>query len=152
MAEAAPANLPPGTLSLRIDLPGGRRFGPGKAALLAHVEALGSIAAAGREMGMSYARAWRLIEAMNAEFAAPLVQRQAGGAGGGGALLTETGHAVLAAYRAALEAASAAAAAPLARFADLAGPVSPVSSDPISPDPVSPDPLSPGPTSPEPGS
>ncbi|GGB31737.1 hypothetical protein GCM10011505_11530 [Tistrella bauzanensis] len=115
-----PATRP--TLSLRIDLSGGRRFGPGKAALLRHVAAEGSIAAAGREMGMSYARAWRLIEAMNGDFAERLVTRQTGGSGGGGAVLTEAGLKVLAAYDAALAAASAAAADAAAMIADLAGP------------------------------
>ncbi|MEN2978389.1 LysR family transcriptional regulator [Tistrella bauzanensis] len=120
MPPRPPAARP--TLSVRIDLPDGRRFGPGKASLLRHVAEEGSIAAAGREMGMSYARAWRLIEAMNRDFPDRLVTRQTGGAGGGGAVLTETGRQVLAAYDAALAAASAAAADAAAMIAALAGP------------------------------
>ncbi|MCB1386803.1 MAG: winged helix-turn-helix domain-containing protein [Nitratireductor sp.] len=80
-------------------------FGPGKADLLEHIEKTGSIAAAGRAMGMSYKRAWMLVETMNALFAEPLVSSNRGGSEGGGAALTQTGRAVLAHYRA-LEAAT----------------------------------------------
>ncbi|MCC4246615.1 winged helix-turn-helix domain-containing protein [Stappia indica] len=75
-------------------------FGPGKADLLEGIAATGSIAAAGRRMGMSYKRAWMLVEQMNAMFAAPLVESSRGGASGGGARLTEGGEAVLDLYRA----------------------------------------------------
>ena len=75
-------------------------FGPGKADLLEGIAATGSIAAAGRRMGMSYKRAWMLVEQMNAMFAAPLVESSRGGASGGGARLTEGGEAVLELYRA----------------------------------------------------
>jgi len=74
-------------------------IGPGKADLLDGIDRRGSIAAAGREMGMSYKRAWELIGTLNAMFRAPLVTRTRGGAGGGGAALTETGREVLALYR-----------------------------------------------------
>lgn len=74
-------------------------IGPGKAELLERIARTGSIAAAGREMGMSYKRAWMLIETLNAMFAEPLVRSTRGGPGGGGAVLTETGQTVLDAYR-----------------------------------------------------
>ena len=83
---------------LRVFL-GPDMIGPGKAALLEGIARSGSISAAGRDMGMSYKRAWSLVETMNAMFAAPLVASARGGPGGGGAVLTETGHAVLALYR-----------------------------------------------------
>ena len=75
-------------------------LGPGKAELLAQIAASGSIAAAGRAMGMSYKRAWSLVEEMNHAFCAPLVISSRGGAAGGGATLTDTGAQVLAHYRA----------------------------------------------------
>ena len=75
-------------------------MGPGKAELLERIDRTGSIAAAGREMGMSYKRAWQLVEAMNAMFRAPLVLSSRGGAKGGGAVVTEDGQAVLAEFRA----------------------------------------------------
>jgi molybdate transport system regulatory protein len=74
-------------------------FGPGKAALLAEIDALGSISAAGRAMGMSYKRAWDLVEEMNALFDPPLVESSRGGAAKGGARVTEAGRKVLAEYR-----------------------------------------------------
>lgn len=74
-------------------------FGPGKADLLEAIAAEGSISAAGRRMGMSYKRAWSLVEEMNAGFAEPLVESARGGVHGGGAHLTEAGAAVLAEYR-----------------------------------------------------
>lgn len=75
-------------------------LGPGKADLLEGIAATGSIAAAGRRMGMSYKRAWMLVEQLNAMFAEPLVESSRGGASGGGARLTEGGEAVLDLYRA----------------------------------------------------
>ena len=71
-------------LKLRI-LFDGAMIGPGKAALLEGIEVTGSIAAAGRQMQMSYKRAWMLVEEMNAAFAQPLVASARGGQGGGGA-------------------------------------------------------------------
>jgi molybdate transport system regulatory protein len=86
-------------------------MGPGKAQLLDLIRETGSISAAGRAMGMSYRRAWLLVDATNTAFRTPLVERARGGSAGGGAHLTEAGIAVLAAYRA-LQAAAAEAAAP----------------------------------------
>lgn len=88
-------------------------MGPGKAELLERIARTGSIAAAGREMGMSYKRAWMLIETLNAMFRAPLVESTRGGPGGGGAVLTETGQQVLSLYRVVEAQASMAGAAAL---------------------------------------
>lgn len=74
-------------------------IGPGKADLLERIRETGSIAAAGRSLGMSYKRAWLLIETLNATFAAPLVESHRGGAGFGGASLTAAGAQALAYYR-----------------------------------------------------
>ena len=79
---------------------GGRKFGPGKVELLERIGALGSISAAGRDMGVSYKRAWSLVEEMNAMFAKPLVLPARGGAGGGGAQLTPEGARAAALFRA----------------------------------------------------
>lgn len=97
-------------LHLRVVLDDAVAMGPGKAELLEGIAATGSIAAAGRRMGMSYKRAWLLVEEMNAMFAEPLVGAAKGGAGGGGARLTSLGERVLTAYRG-LEAAAAKAGA-----------------------------------------
>jgi molybdate transport system regulatory protein len=89
-------------------------IGPGKADLLDAILTHGSISAAARALGMSYRRAWLLVEVMNRCWAQPLVETMAGGAHGGGTQLTDTGVTVLAAYRALtaqLEAAGEASAA-----------------------------------------
>ena len=75
-------------------------IGPGKADLLDHIVATGSIAAAGRKMAMSYRRAWLLVDEMNSMFRRPLVSTTKGGkGGGGGARLTDFGAEVLTRYR-----------------------------------------------------
>lgn len=103
-------------------------FGPGRADLLALIQAHGSIAAAGRQMGMSYKRAWALVESMNTIFASPLVEAVKGGAGGGGAKLTPLGVELLSAYRALEQHCADAGAGPLAQM-QAALPVSPVSTE-----------------------
>lgn len=87
------------SIHLRIHLGPEIALGPGKANLLEGVARTGSIAAAGRELGMSYKRAWELIDTMNACFRTPLVTAAKGGRTGGGAVLTPLGARVLAAYR-----------------------------------------------------
>lgn len=74
-------------------------MGPGKAELLDLIAATGSIAAAARDMGMSYKRAWMLVETLNAMFDQPVVASTRGGRGKGGAVLTKRGYAILAEYR-----------------------------------------------------
>lgn len=75
-------------------------IGPGKADLLAAVAETGSISAAARSMGMSYKKAWYLIDTMNRCFREPLVTASKGGRGYGGARVTAAGEKVLALYRA----------------------------------------------------
>lgn len=101
-------------LFVRLELGRAIAIGPGKADLLAGIAETGSIAAAARRMGMSYKRAWLLVETMNLCFREPLVISARGGRGAGGARLTAEGEAVLAAYRS-LQRAAEAAAAPHAR-------------------------------------
>lgn len=98
------------TLHLRLMF-NGTKLGPGKAELMERIAATGSISAAGRQMKMSYKRAWMLVEEMNSLFANPLVTSARGGSGGGGAQLTDTGKQVLHHFRA-LESAAQSAAAP----------------------------------------
>jgi molybdate transport system regulatory protein len=74
-------------------------LGPGKVDLLESIGRTGSISAAGRELGMSYRRAWLLVDALNHMFADVLVAASPGGSRGGGAKLTDCGRRVAAAYR-----------------------------------------------------
>jgi molybdate transport system regulatory protein len=87
-------------LTIRMKIVFGRdaRLGPGKMELLAAIAETGSIAAAGRQLGMSYRRAWLLIDALNAMFAHPCVKTATGGSHGGGSVLTPFGRQLLAAY------------------------------------------------------
>lgn len=84
---------------VRIIFADGQRIGPGKIDLLEAIGSTGSISGAGRQLGMSYRRAWLLVDAVNQMFARPVVLAAAGGAHGGGAQLTELGRALVAAYR-----------------------------------------------------
>lgn len=77
-------------------------MGPGKADLLDAIERAGSISAAARDMGMSYRRAWLLVDVMNRCFCAPLVETHPGGGQHAGARVTDAGKQVRAAYRALL--------------------------------------------------
>jgi molybdate transport system regulatory protein len=100
-------------LTIRIDLWSGS-IGPGKIRLLELVGESGSISAAGRGMNMSYRRAWMLIDSVNRSFRSPVVETQLGGTHGGGAVLTEFGHDLIARYRAVERAATKVSAAELA--------------------------------------
>lgn len=74
-------------------------IGPGKVDLLDAIAASGSIRKAAASLGMSYMRAWELVQVMNRSFREPLVVSHRGGSGSGGATLTETGEAVRTLYR-----------------------------------------------------
>ena len=87
-------------LTLRVDFDNATRLGPGKVRLLELIGECGSISAAGRSMGMSYRRAWLLVDSLNRSFRDPVVLTQLGGSGGGGAALSGFGRAVVSNYRA----------------------------------------------------
>ncbi len=87
-------------LSIRLDLASGARIGPGKVLVLEEIARSGSISAAGRALKMSYRRTWELVEDLNRSIGTPVVQTAAGGSGGGGAVLTPVGQAIVATYRA----------------------------------------------------
>jgi molybdate transport system regulatory protein len=84
---------------MRVLTDGAVAMGPGKADLLDAIITTGSISAAARTMGMSYRRAWLLVDTMNTCFRVPLVATAKGGAEGGGASLTPMGRKVLREYR-----------------------------------------------------
>lgn len=86
-------------VTLRVDFDDNAAIGPGKIALLEKMLESGSLSQAARELDMSYRRAWQLLDTMNRIFRAPLVKTSIGGAGGGGAVLTELGQSVITAYR-----------------------------------------------------
>jgi molybdate transport system regulatory protein len=87
------------SLSLRIDLAIDARIGPGKIQLLEAIATCGSISAAGRAIGMSYKRAWDLVDEINHVGACKAVARRIGGKNGGGTVLTPFGISLVARYR-----------------------------------------------------
>ena len=99
--------------TIRVDFGAFGYLGPGKIALMELISKHGSISAAGKEMGMSYRRAWLLVDEINHIFREPLVEKQMGGSGGGGARLTMLGRNVVGRYRAIEGAAATATAADL---------------------------------------
>ena len=98
-AKAGRPALPAAELYLRVDFGEHGALGPGKTRLMELIAETGSISAAGRAMGMSYRRAWLLVDSLNAAFSEPLVAKQTGGSGGGGAVLTRLGREVVQRYR-----------------------------------------------------
>ncbi len=87
-------------ISLRILCGEEIAMGPGKADLLDAIDATGSISAAGRAMGMSYRRAWLLVDAMNRCWDQPLVETMPSGAARSVARLSAAGRRILGHYRA----------------------------------------------------
>ena len=87
-------------LTLRIDLDEDRAVGPGKIRLLEAIRDTGSISKAGIALGMSYRRAWLLVDDMNKCFSEPVIAAQVGGSHGGGAALTSFGNRLIDQYRA----------------------------------------------------
>jgi molybdate transport system regulatory protein len=104
-------------LTLRILGRGSPAMGPGKAELIERIAETGSISAAARAMGMSYRRAWQLVEALNAAFKEPVIVTAVGGERGGGARVTPYGRRLAADFRKMEDKATAAIAADLKRFA-----------------------------------
>ena len=84
---------------LRIGADRELALGPGKVALLEAIRETGSISAAGRKLGMSYRRAWLLVDALNRAFRQPVITTATGGREGGGTALTATGLEIIRRYR-----------------------------------------------------
>ena len=89
-----------GETKLRVMFGSEIAIGPGKAELLAAIAETGSISASAKRLGMSYRRAWLLVDTMNRCFREPVVASATGGPGGGGAQVTAFGRQVLDRYRA----------------------------------------------------
>ena len=108
-----------GATKLRVMFGPEIAMGPGKADLLRAIAETGSISASAKRMGMSYRRAWLLVDTMNRCFREPVVASATGGAGGGGASVTRFGRTVLARYDAMLERVDRALDPEISGFADL---------------------------------
>jgi molybdate transport system regulatory protein len=86
-------------IRLRIDVSPTASIGPGKVALLEHIDRVGSLSQAARELGLSYRRAWLLLDDLNHSFAEPVASASIGGVGGGGVQLTAFAKELIKAYR-----------------------------------------------------
>ncbi len=106
-------------LTLRILADKHPAMGPGKSRLVAAIDTTGSISAAARAMGMSYRRAWQLVDALNESFSQPVVLTATGGRRGGGASVTPFGRQLIRRYREMEDKASAAIVKDLRRFTRL---------------------------------
>lgn len=91
------ADEPEPRISVKLHV-GGDAIGPGKVELLRHIAQEGGISPAARKMGLSFRRAWHLVETINKALGAPAVETEVGGAGGGGARLTPLGEGLVARY------------------------------------------------------
>jgi molybdate transport system regulatory protein len=89
------------TVRFRVDFTAGCSIGPGKIDLLEGIERTGSLRQAAMALGMSYRRAWLLLDAINHSFSEPATTASVGGHGGGGVTLTPFGQEIIRCYRAA---------------------------------------------------
>lgn len=101
---------------LRVTIAEGHFLGPGKVRLLELIAETGSISAAARAMGMSYRRAWQLVEALNRDYRERVIDTATGGKRGGGARVTPFGSSLVRMFRTMEEKASDAIARDLRRF------------------------------------
>ncbi len=116
---AADAGAARAQFRLRITRGDDIAVGPGKVDLLEAIAATGSITSAAKQLGMSYRRAWLLVDTMNRCFARPVVEAEAGGKRGGGTALTPLGVEIVQRYRRAEALAARAAAKELAALARM---------------------------------
>jgi molybdate transport system regulatory protein len=86
-------------IRFRIDFSDEANIGPGKIALLESIKAHGSVSAAGRALGLSYRRAWLLLDSLNKSFDLPVSVNSVGGRGGGGVEVTAFGDLLIERYR-----------------------------------------------------
>jgi molybdate transport system substrate-binding protein len=104
-------------LRLWVERQGHAILGKGRLELLEGIDRWHSISAAARQMGMSYRRAWLLVQSINEAAGEPLVAAAVGGTHGGGAQLTPHGRMALAVFRELQDQLRTAAAAIVARLA-----------------------------------
>ncbi len=84
---------------MKLMIAGEEKFlGPGSCELLLHIRDTGSVRLACGKMGLSYSKAWHILDAMEREAGFAVVIRKKGGAGGGETRLTEEGEALIGRY------------------------------------------------------
>ena len=88
------------SIRFRIDFAQNLNLGPGKIALLEAIEGHGSLSTAAASLGLSYRRAWLLLDSLNKTFNQPVTRSNAGGKNGGGSSVTKFGRLLVKQYRA----------------------------------------------------
>ena len=106
---------------MRVNVGDTIAIGPGKIALLEAIRTEGSISAAARHLGMSYRRAWLLLDEINRSLKTPAATSGDNGVNGGGSTLTPTGEEFVALYRSIEQKAQAAAQHEIAALLKLLG-------------------------------
>ena len=92
--------MPAPVIRFRIDFANNCYVGPGKIDLLEAIHRSGSLSQAARDLGMSYRRAWLLVDSLKSSFREPVTIAETGGKGGGGVTLTQFGRQLIKSYRA----------------------------------------------------
>jgi molybdate transport system regulatory protein len=92
--------MPTPMIRFRIDFTKSAFVGPGKIDLLEAIQKSGSLSQAARDLGMSYRRAWLLVDSLKSSFREPITLASKGGKGGGGVALTTFGERLIGSYRA----------------------------------------------------
>jgi molybdate transport system regulatory protein len=92
--------MPRPVIRVRIDFAENSHVGPGKIDLLEAIRVSGSLSQAARDLGMSYRRAWLLVDSLKLGFREPVTVATTGGKGGGGVTLTQFGEGLVDSYRA----------------------------------------------------
>jgi len=86
-------------LKIKIEIHDNFNIGPGKIALMESIISCGSISSAAKKMGMSYRKAWKLVNDLNKLSKKKLVITNTGGKGVGGAKISEYGKLLINLYR-----------------------------------------------------
>ena len=76
----------------------GKAFGEGPCELLKRVDRTKSLHEAANQMGMSYSKAWTLIQTMEEHLGFALLDKKVGGRSGGGSRVTAEGRDLLKRY------------------------------------------------------
>jgi molybdate transport system regulatory protein len=86
-------------IRFRIDFAENLNLGPGKIALLEAIGNHGSLSTAAASLGLSYRRAWLLLDSLNKTFDKPVTHSNAGGKNGGKSSITDFGRLLVKQYR-----------------------------------------------------
>ena len=70
-------------------------LGEGRVSLLKEIDKTGSLSKAAKSLGMSYKKAWALVDMMNRRAEKPITESSVGGRGGGGVIITDYGMSLI---------------------------------------------------------